>query len=389
MDITNFIESQYRELENNINTEYIDLYKNIKHKKLQTILSTLHREFQLLFKLMNERLPTKDSGAHFWADPSRELIHVIQVTNDLIRELSTTPYAFQLDEYYTNLIKNCESFLSTGGGSTIPPNMNKIILYYTKPMFILEDTVVIKRSQGEENYQIKQSIGSGSYADVFKYKDEFYGKEFAIKVAKKDLSEKELSRFKEEYKQMKELNSPYIVEVYNYDEQKKLYYMELMDATLHRYILKNNDKLSFTQRKNIGNQILKSFAYIHSKKLLHRDISPKNILIKIYDDALIVKIADFGLVKIPDLQMTSLNTEIKGWFNDPSLELDGFSNYNILHETYALTRLLFFVLTGKIKTSNIKHNQLRDFIEIGLNIDKEKRFQNIEELSSAFKKLQI
>ncbi|EMF0478862.1 protein kinase [Enterococcus sp. C62] len=387
MDITNFIESQYREIEHITNFEYINLYKSIQSERLQIILSTLHKEFQTLFKLMNDRLPTKDSEAHFWADPSRELIHIIQITNDLIRELSATPYAFQLDEYYTNLISNCETFLSESGGSALPPNMNKVILYYTKPMFIFDDTVAIKKTKNRVIYQLKQNIGSGSYADVFKYKDEFYNKEFAIKVAKKNLTAKELLRFKEEYNQMKELNSPYIVEVYNYDEQKHMYYMELMDVNLYHYILQNNDKLSFTQRKNIGNQILKAFYYIHSKGLFHRDINPKNVLLKIYDDTQIVKIADFGLVKVPNLQMTSFNTDMKGWFNDPSLELDGFSNYNISHEIFALTRLLYFVLTGKTNISKNKDNNIKKFLEIGLNPDKNIRFKNIQELANAFKNI--
>lgn len=387
MDITNFIESQYREIEHITNFEYINLYKSIQSERLQIILSTLHKEFQTLFKLMNDRLPTKDSEAHFWADPSRELIHIIQITNDLIRELSATPYAFQLDEYYTNLISNCETFLSESGGSALPPNMNKVILYYTKPIFIFDDTVAIKKTKNRVIYQLKQNIGSGSYADVFKYKDEFYNKEFAIKVAKKNLTAKELLRFKEEYNQMKELNSPYIVEVYNYDEQKHMYYMELMDVNLYHYILQNNDKLSFTQRKNIGNQILKAFYYIHSKGLFHRDINPKNVLLKIYDDTQIVKIADFGLVKVPNLQMTSFNTDMKGWFNDPSLELDGFSNYNISHEIFALTRLLYFVLTGKTNISKNKDNNIKKFLEIGLNPDKNIRFKNIQELANAFKNI--
>ncbi|HIB1875031.1 TPA: protein kinase family protein [Enterococcus faecium] len=387
MDITNFIESQYREIEHITNFEYINLYKSIQSERLQIILSTLHKEFQTLFKLMNDRLPTKDSEAHFWAEPSRELIHIIQITNDLIRELSATPYAFQLDEYYTNLISNCETFLSASGGSVLPPKMNKVILYYTKPMFIFDDTVAIKKTKNRVIYQLKQNIGSGSYADVFKYKDEFYNKEFAIKVAKKNLTAKELLRFKEEYNQMKELNSPYIVEVYNYDEQKNMYYMELMDVNLYHYILQNNDKLSFTQRKNIGNQILKAFYYIHSKGLFHRDINPKNVLLKIYDDTQIVKIADFGLVKVPNLQMTSFNTDMKGWFNDPSLELDGFSNYNISHEIFALTRLLYFVLTGKTNISKNKDNNIKKFLEIGLNPDKNIRFKNIQELATAFKNI--
>ena len=45
----------------------------------------------------------------------------------------------------------------------------------------------------------------------------------------------------------------------------------------------------------------------------------KNILIKEYDDTLVVKLSDFGLVKIPDSTLTTVNTEFKGYFNDPAL----------------------------------------------------------------------
>lgn len=72
--------------------------------------------------------------------------------------------------------------------------------------------------------------------------------------------------------------------------------MEYMDFTLEKYIEKNNANLSYLQRKNIVKQILRAFDYIHKKGRLHRDISPKNILIKNYDDTLVVKIADFGLL---------------------------------------------------------------------------------------------
>ncbi|XQF94187.1 protein kinase domain-containing protein (plasmid) [Pseudoalteromonas espejiana] len=49
---------------------------------------------------------------------------------------------------------------------------------------------------------------------------------------------------------------------------------------------------------------------------MHRDISPKNILLKEYDDVAVVKIADFGLVKIVDSELTSENTDFKGYYND-------------------------------------------------------------------------
>src|SRR5690625_6933421 len=44
--------------------------------------------------------------------------------------------------------------------------------------------------------------------------------------------------------------------------------------------------------------------------------------------------------------MTSIDSDIKGYFNDPVLVTEGFSNYDLAHEIYALTRILFFILTG-------------------------------------------
>lgn len=124
------------------------------------------------------------------------------------------------------------------------------------------------------------------------------------------------------------------------------------------------------KRKNIVNQILRAFQYIHSKNLLHRDISPKNILLKLYEDVIVVKISDFGLVKIPDSQLTTVNTDFKGYFNDPSLIVEGFDKYSMVHETYALTRLIYYIMTGKTNLSDINGSDMCAFVAKGLSADK-------------------
>lgn len=387
MNIENYIESQYRSLYNNTNEEYLDLYEGVNHSKLKIIFSTLHSRFTELFKSMNSRLPTgSEYSAHFWAEPSRELIECIEITEGLQRVLKNTIFAFNLDEYYQGVIEMCNTFLSASGGSVLPPGMNKVDLYYTIPIFILQNTITISNHELNKTVELKL-IGEGSYAQVFKYKDEYYKKFFVLKRSKKDLNEKELSRFKREFEQMDTLNSPYIVEVFCYNDTTNEYIMEYMDFSLNDYIQKNNTKLDISHRKNLGFQILKAFSYIHLKGLLHRDISPKNILIKCYDDVLVVKIADFGLVRIPDSNLTTVNTEFKGYFNDPSLVVDGFDRYNILHETYALTRLLFFLMTGRTNIDKVSNLKIKEFVERGLNVDKSKRFQNVDELSQVFRQI--
>lgn len=386
MNIENYIESQYRELLScsQINAEYSDLYKSFRNQKLREILMTLHHDLVGLFRTMNERLPTGEHEAHFWAEPSRDLIKRIEIIFSLVSSLKETPLAFQIDPYYLDLLTRCRDFLSSSGGSALPPNMAKVELYYTLPIFLPLSSITISHKQQDFTFDLKL-IGSGSYANVYKYKDTFYNRPFILKRAKKELTDKEVARFKREFDVMNDLSSPYILEVYCYNPDRNEYIMEYMDYTLDGYIAAHNSTLTIIQRKGIAQQILRAFDYLHSKGHLHRDISPKNILIKEYDDTLVVKLSDFGLVKIPDSTLTTVNTEFKGYFNDPALVVEGFNTYGIVHETYALTRVIYFVMTGKTNTEKIANQNLRAFVERGLNPDKTKRFQNIRDMISAFK----
>jgi len=386
LNIENYIEAQYRELHPKINIEYEDLYSGIEHSTLKEIFATLHYIFLSTYKMMNERLPTVNYTAHFWAEPSRDLIKAIEIATGLQRTLKNSEFAFAFDPYYADLFEKSQGFLSRSGGSVIPEHMDKVELYYTLPIFIMQNSVTVDSSSDKKTFELK-FIGEGSYADVFKYKDSFYQKWFVLKRAKKELNEKELARFQREFEQMYEFNSPYIIEVYCYNDAKNEYIMEFMDCTLDKYIKSNNSKLTVSQRKGLGNQVLRAFQYIHAKGLLHRDVSPKNILLKVYDDVPVVKVADFGLVKIPDSTLTTVNTEFKGYFNDPALLVDGFQSYSILHETYALTRLLYFIMTGKTNTEKINDNNLKIFVEKGLSSDKKQRFQTVLELAGEFRKI--
>ena len=123
--------------------------------------------------------------------------------------------------------------------------------------------------------------------------------------------------------------------------------------------------------------------------ILHRDISPNNILIKEYDDVKIIKIADLGNVKLSNSMLTSLDTEIRGAFNDYSgLQRVGFSNYNFHFEGFALSKLLYFVLTGRYKDfTKFEYSNLEEFINKGTNPILNQRFSDINELKKSFLKI--
>lgn len=386
MNIENYIESQYREIYSDLNIEFIELYKSFRSKKLQEIFATIHHLCVENYKLMNRRLPTGEYVSHFWAIPSRKLIFAIDTALGMQRKLKNSEYAFEIVDYYKEVFKKSGEFLSSRGGSQIPPNMEKIEIYYKIPILLPANTIKIKSGHSEKNIELKL-IGEGSYAQVFSFFDDYYNRKFVLKRAKKDLDEKEVNRFRQEFEQMNSLSSPYIVEVYRYKNDTNEYIMEFMDCTLDKYIEKNNSKLTQNDRKLIANQILRAFRYIHSKGLLHRDISPKNILLKKYDDVSIIKVSDFGLVKVPNSNLTTINTEFKGYFNDTRLLTEGFCNYGILHETFAITRLIYFVISGKTRIDNIKDVKLSSFVNKGLSTNLSERFQSVDEMIIAVKEL--
>lgn len=381
--VDNFIDNKYRELRERLSIEYLDLYETFPNRKLQEIFSTIHSMFVENFKAMNTRLPTTNDTGYYWAHNSRALLLAFDVITGLERGLAKTNYAFVIDPYYKDIIQKCSSFLEQSNGSTIPQGMEKVELYYTEPIFRKRDSVKISSAPIEQQYADLKQIGNGSYATVYSFFDKFYNRTFVLKRANTNLDTKEIERFRQEYEQMAKLSSPYIVEVYHYDSAKHEYIMEYMDYTMQDYIEKHNPPME--ERRKMVYQIFQAFKYVHSKGILHRDISSANIMIKAYEDVKVVKICDFGLVKIPDSTLTTINSEWRGAYNDPALISEGFGNYTILHETFALTRLVAFIMSGKPYPDKIKDTKLKAYVEKGLSADKTKRFQSVDEMAIAFR----
>lgn len=382
--LDSFIQKHLNALEAFKDESYRELYKDYSSDELQLLLSTLHNLFTKSYEQLDKYLPAPDYGKAL----SEEEANIISLTLTEIRcaqkSLESTVFVSTLSDDCEKILNFYNRILDGNQHAYIPFNTDKFTLNELAPLFIKNKSVGLKSTSGNI-YTIVNQIGEGSYATVLKCYDSFYGTYFALKRAKKDLNDKELKRFKLEFNSMRNLNSPYIIKVFKFDASNNEYIMEYADKTLYDYIKKNNQNLPIEQKVSIIKQILKGFAYIHSKGYLHRDISARNILIKEYDDVIVAKISDLGLVKVPDSQLTSLNTEVKGALNDPSLLREGFRNYTIAHETYALTQLIYFILTGKsnIHIPEIKDASLRAFVEKGISDNKDDRYYSIAEMREA------
>lgn len=113
---------------------------------------------------------------------------------------------------------------------------------------------------------------------------------------------------------------------------------------------------------------------------------------KEYDnDLLVIKVSDFGLVKLKQSTLTSDNTDFKGSLNDPKLNIvGGFKNYVIEHETYALTRLIYFIITGRITIdTKFDNKDFELFIQNGISDDLSIRHKTIKEMKNVFNSIKF
>lgn len=378
-----WLENTIDKYDTDMGDEYLGFYTDEHNGPICKLLAIFHKQLNYLFEYLNHRL----GYGHYTAHESRELIGLIEDIEKFKGVAKKFNIDVDIESSYHDAIYECGEFLSSSGGSSIPKDFKRISIIDYDAIFKIKTDEHIEIKDRNKKYKIK-SIGEGSYAKVFKYKDKEYNKTFVIKRAHKSLRKDELERFKLEFESMKSLNSPYIVEVYRFDEDNNEYLMEYMDETLEEYIDKNNTKLNINDRTMLVRQILKAFKYIHSKDVLHRDISTKNILVKKYEDIVVLKVSDFGLIKIPNSELTRKGTEIKGSLNDhKSLEILGFENFTTEHETFALTKLIYFIMTGKETLEKYNKTPYNDFVSKGISDELKNRYKSIEEIEIGFNRL--
>lgn len=188
----------------------------------------------------------------------------------------------------------------------------------------------------------KELIGKGKFAEVYKAYIKSLDQEYAIKKLVY-LDESYIERFKQEFDFMKGLHHENLLQVYSYNEIDYEYLMDYMPYTLKDYIEKVHPNIEV--KKYIVEQILNGMKYLHKHKILHRDLSKMNILIKdneSYPNEPLVKICDFGLcTKIDEELITRSKTDINSSIIDPILTKMKY--YKEINDIYALGDIINYI----------------------------------------------
>lgn len=305
------------------------------------MFAVLHKRLNQHFSGINGRAKTTH---HYWAEPSRDLLVLIDEIEMDLHTLKRSGVEVEFNPRYQDALDRCRPWLSQSGGSAVPEDFEPIELIAHAPVFT-RATRNVKLKKQQEAIPLRM-VGSGSYAHVYSYVDPDYDIQFAVKRAKKELNERDLLRFKQEFEVMKKLSFPYVVQVYKYNDDLNEYRMEYCDTTLREYIGKRNNALAFATRKRIALQFLYGINYIHANQYLHRDISLQNTLVKVYGEgAVLVKLSDFGLVKDLSRDFTLTQTDMRGTHRDPLLA--SFKDYAVVNEMYSIAWVLAYIFTGR------------------------------------------
>jgi len=264
-----------------------------------------------------------------------------------------------------------------------------------------------------QRYVIEKTLGQGGFGITYRAKDKINGRQVAVKelfptrcvirsadgITVKVLSGKEADfahmkkRFLEEARRLKTFQeSPDIVSVYHFIEANHTayYVMEYLTGMDLNHYMKQHGKLNWNHLSVFVRMAIHALQTLHSRNLIHRDISPDNLFIT--EGGRLVLI-DFGSVRSCDA--SGFTTFLKHSFA-PLEQYRENGHQGPWTDIYALCVTMYYALSGvlppqapmRVDTKETPIEQLCPglpenvayAIKKGMEVQPENRFQNIKEL---------
>jgi histidine kinase len=147
-------------------------------------------------------------------------------------------------------------------------------------------------------YEIIDELGKGGMGVVYRVSDPLNPtRRIALKSIRRQLIQPELiGRFKAEFRVLTSLQHPNVAAAYDFESLPGSEdYFFTMEFVAGRDIFRATEGSSWQQILALLIQVCRALSYVHSRKLIHYDIKPGNVLV---DDEGRAKVLDFGLAAV-------------------------------------------------------------------------------------------
>ncbi len=209
------------------------------------------------------------------------------------------------------------------------------------------DKFLGKRLDGR--YEIREIIGVGGMAVVYKAYDNVDDKIVAIKILKEEFTGNDefLRRFKNESKAIAVLSHPNIVKVYDVSFGDLIQYivMEYIEGITLKEYIEMNGPLSWIDAVRFTLQILRGLQHAHDKGVVHRDVKPQNIMV-LSDGT--IKVTDFGIARFARSEQRTITDKAIGSVHYISPEQARGENTDDKADIYSVGVILYEMITGRL-----------------------------------------
>jgi serine/threonine protein kinase/DNA-binding CsgD family transcriptional regulator len=192
-------------------------------------------------------------------------------------------------------------------------------------------------------YEIREHLGDGSTATVYKAFDERLEREVAIKMLLPHVRESTRKRFFQEATSAAKLNHPNIMAIFDIDQEGDRHFLvvEYVDGlSLSAYVPSSPEVIV-----DLGSQIANALQYAHERQIIHRDIKPANIKVT---PAGQVKLMDLGLALPHDAKRVTAHGMVIGTPAYLSPEQAQGMKLDNRTDIYSLGIVLYEMATGQL-----------------------------------------
>ncbi len=199
------------------------------------------------------------------------------------------------------------------------------------------------------NYRLEHELGRGATSQVWMGRHIFL-RERAVAV-KLLLShdEESILRFTREAELTSQLRHQHIIQIYDHATPTNSFpytVIELVSGGSVRQRVEKDGKLPLKDAITIFRQIGSALDYAHSRNIIHRDVSPGNILLDASGSRALL--TDFGIARLPDQRHTSTDMIMgtPGFFSPEHAR--SATLVTSLSDLYGLGVILYFMLSAQL-----------------------------------------